>query len=131
MQALRCCATWYQSGSFRLSVSGGGLRASSALSSISLLTVTRPTRMPTILPNHIEERSIPSHRLSTICRRDPVNGLRLGGQGVYDLVNKVAVVAGCSGGIGAAAGPAIRRRWSDRGSRLPPGRCPGRSNHGG
>jgi NAD(P)-dependent dehydrogenase (short-subunit alcohol dehydrogenase family) len=32
-----------------------------------------------------------------------VNGLRLGGQGVYDLVNKVAVVAGCSGGIGAAA----------------------------
>ena len=60
-----------------------------------------------------------------------MNGLRLGGQGVYDLVNKVAVVAGCGGGIGAAAGPAIRRRWSDRGSRLPPGRCPGRSNHGG
>jgi len=32
-----------------------------------------------------------------------VDGLRLGGQGVYDLAHKVAVIAGGSGGIGAAA----------------------------
>jgi len=31
-----------------------------------------------------------------------VNELRVGGQGVFDLVNKVAVVVGGSGGIGAA-----------------------------
>jgi len=46
-----------------------------------------------------------------------VDGLRLGGQGVYDLAHKVAVIAGGSGGIGAAVGAAIRRRWSDRGGR--------------
>jgi 3-oxoacyl-[acyl-carrier protein] reductase len=32
-----------------------------------------------------------------------VDGLRLGGQGVYDLAHKVTVIAGGSGGIGAAA----------------------------
>jgi 3-oxoacyl-[acyl-carrier protein] reductase len=32
-----------------------------------------------------------------------VDGLRLGGEGVYDLAHKVAVIAGGSGGIGAAA----------------------------
>jgi len=32
-----------------------------------------------------------------------VDGLRPGGQGVYDLAHEVAVIAGGSGGIGAAA----------------------------
>lgn len=32
-----------------------------------------------------------------------MDGLRLGGQGVYDLAHKVTVIAGGSGGIGAAA----------------------------
>jgi 3-oxoacyl-[acyl-carrier protein] reductase len=34
---------------------------------------------------------------------DPASGLRLGGQGVYDLRDKVVVIAGGSGGIGAAS----------------------------
>jgi 3-oxoacyl-[acyl-carrier protein] reductase len=41
-----------------------------------------------------------------------VGELRLGGQGVYDLANKVAVVAGGSGGIGAA----VARRFAAAGA---------------